>query len=98
MLAVDFDTGMLYRVDISSGTTTKLAEGFGGGDGIVKTKTGKIFISDWKNGVVYHVSAGKARVVQSGFEGAADLTISQDGKWLLLPVMKSGELAYIGIK
>jgi hypothetical protein len=76
---------------------TKLADGFGGGDGIVKTKNGKIYISDWKNGMINQVSAGKAKLISNGLESSADIAISSDGKYLLVPLMKPGELAYIAI-
>ena len=72
-----------------------IADGFGGGDGIVKTTTGSIYVSDWKNGYIYLSAAGKARIVKSGFNGPADIALSQDGKHILIPVMKAGTLEYI---
>ena len=98
LLEVDFDTGILYRINISTGATTKIAEGFGGGDGLAKTKFGKIYISDWKGGFVYRASAGKAQLVKSGYSGSADIALSQDGKYILVPAMKTGELDFIPIK
>jgi len=98
LLEVDFDSGILYRMNISTGATTKVAEGFGGGDGIVKTKSGKIFISDWKNGIVYQVAAGKAREVKSGYKSAADIALTDDGKYIMMPDMKAGELDFIPVK
>jgi gluconolactonase len=98
LLEVDFASGVLYRINLASGDMTKIADGFGGGDGIVKTKTGKIYISDWKNGMINQVSAGKAKLINNGLESSADIAISHDGKYLLVPLMKPGELAYIAIK
>jgi gluconolactonase len=97
LLEVDFESGILYRINLANGNMTKLAEGFGGGDGLVKTKNGKIYISDWKNGMINQVSAGKAKLISSGLESSADIAISHDGKYLLVPLMKPGELAYIAI-
>lgn len=98
LLAVDFASGILYRINIGTAKMTKLADGFGGGDGIVKTKKGKIYVSDWKNGYIYLSAAGKARVVKSGFKSPADIALSTDGKHLLIPVMKAGTLEFMSIK
>ena len=98
LLSVDFETGVLYRVNISTSKMTKIADGFGGGDGIVKTKNGKIFVSDWKNGNIFLSAAGKARIVKGGFNSPADIALSQDGEYILIPVMKAGTLAFIKVK
>jgi gluconolactonase len=98
MLSVDFESGILYRVNLASGATTKVADGFGGGDGVVKTKSGKVYISDWKNGVINQLSGGKARLFQSGLTSAADMALSADGQYLIVPLMKLGEVIFIELK
>ena len=98
LLSVDFESGILYRVNLSTGATTKIAEGFGGGDGMVKTKAGKIIISDWKNGKIYELVAGKARLMKDGYKAAADIALTNDGKYLMVPDMKAGELDLVEIK
>lgn len=98
LLEVDFESGILYRVNITTGATTKVATGFNGGDGMVKTKTGKIIISDWKTGVIYELVAGKARVIKDGYKAAADIALMNDGTTLMVPDMKAGELDFIEIK
>jgi gluconolactonase len=98
MLSVDFESGILYRVNLASGATTKVADGFGGGDGIVKTKSGKVYISDWKNGVINQLSGGKARLFKSGLTSAADMALSADGQYLIVPLMKLGEVIFIELK
>lgn len=95
LLSVDFSSGVLYRVNVATGKMTMLADGFGAGDGIVKTKQGKIYVSDWKNGYIYLSAAGKARVVKGDFNSPADIALSQDGKYLLIPVMKAGTLEFM---
>jgi gluconolactonase len=97
LLEVDFESGVLYRVNLSTGATTPIADGFGGGDGIVKTKSGKVFVSDWKNGVVYQATGGKAHPIKSGYQAAADITLMQNGKVLMVPDMKAGELDFIEV-
>jgi sugar lactone lactonase YvrE len=98
LLSVDFASGILYRINVGTGKVTQLASGFGGGDGIVKTKKGKIYISDWKNGYIYKSSAGTARIVRGGYNSPADIALSQDGKYILIPVMKTGTLEFLKIK
>ena len=98
LIEVDFESGILYRVNLKTGATTKLAEGFGGGDGLVKTKSGKIYISDWKNGKVYRVAAGKAITIKEGYQSAADIALTNDQKYIMVPDMKAGELDFIPLK
>ncbi len=98
LLSIDFESGILYRVNLTTGATTKLAEGFGGGDGLVKTKAGKIIISSWKTGTINEVVAGKARVIKEGYKSAADIALSTDGTFLMVPDMLAGELDFIEIK
>ena len=98
LLEVDFETGTLYRVNLATGKLTKLADGFGGADGLVRTKTGKIFISDWKTGKVYKAVNGKAVLIKEGYQSAADIALTNDGKTLMVPDMKAGEMDFIPAK
>ena len=98
LLSVDFESGILYRVNMANGKTTKLATGFSGGDGMVKTNAGKIYISDWKNGKIYRVAAGKAKTIIEGYKAAADIALTNDEKYVMVPDMKAGELDFIEIK
>lgn len=98
LLEIDFESGILYRINLATGKLTKVAEGFGGGDGLVKTKTGKIFISDWKTGKVYKAVKGKAVLIKEGYQSAADIALTNDGKTLMVPDMKAGELDFIPAK
>lgn len=95
LLSVDFESGILYRIHLSSGAISRVADGFGGGDGLIKTKSGKIFISDWKNGVINQLSGGKARLFKNGLTSSADMVLSANGEYLLVPLMKLGELVFI---
>lgn len=95
LLSVDFESGILYRINLASGAISRVADGFGGGDGLIKTKSGKIYISDWKNGVINQLSGGKARLFKSGLTSSADMALSNNGEYLLVPLMKVGELEFI---
>ncbi len=96
MLEVDFSSGILYRLNIASGEMTQIAEGFGGGDGVVRGRNGLLYVSDWSNGKVFSVSKdGKVELIKEGFKAAADIALSADGKYLLVPDMKAGELVML---
>ena len=102
IMVVDFVSGVLYRLEMKKNTLIEVAKGFGGGDGIVKGKKDQFFVSDWKNGKVFSVKLEKgavanAELVKEGFAAAADIAPSQDGKFLLVPDMKAGELVYLPI-
>jgi gluconolactonase len=98
LLSVDFASGILYRINIGTSEMIMLADGFGGGDGVIKTKKGKVYISDWKNGYIYLSAAGKARIVKGGFNSPADIALSYDGTHMLIPVMKTGTLEFMKVK
>jgi len=98
LLEVDFASGILYRINLKTGKMTKLAEGFGGGDGLVRTKSGEIYVSDFKGGKVYHLRNGNPVLIKEGYISAADIALSNDGKTLMVPDMKAGELDFISIK
>jgi gluconolactonase len=98
MLEVDFVSGILYRIKLRTGEMEKIAEGFGGGDGIVRGSGGVLYVSDWKNGKVYSVSKkGEVELLKEGFQQAADIGLSKDGKYILVPDMKAGEVHWLNI-
>lgn len=103
IMVVDFVSGILYRLDMKKNALIEVAKGFGGGDGIVNGKKDQFYVSDWKNGKVFSVKLEKgavanAELLKEGFMAAADIAPSQDGKFLLVPDMKAGELVYLPIK
>jgi len=102
IMVVDFVSGVLYRLDMKKNTLNEVAKGFGGGDGVVKGKKDQFYVSDWKNGKVFSVKLEKGAVpngelVKEGFAAAADIAPSADGKFLLVPDMKAGELVYLPV-
>lgn len=99
LLEVDFVSGILYRIKIKNGEMEKVAEGFGGGDGIVRAADGTLYVSDWKNGRVFTVNKqGEVKGFHDGFQSAADIGLSHDGKILLVPDMKAGELVWLPLE
>lgn len=96
LLEVDFNSGILYRIKLRTGEMEKIAEGFGGGDGIVRGSGGVLYVSDWKNGRVHAVDKqGKVSLLKEGFQQAADIGLSKDKKFIVVPDMKAGEVHWL---
>ena len=97
LLLADFHAGFLYRVNIADGSAEKIAEGMDGGDGIVFTPWGQLFISCWKTGKVWGIArpGEKPVLVAEGFQSAADSCLDASGKNLLVPDMKGGTITSI---
>ena len=99
LLMVDFVSGILYRITLKTGKMVSVAEGFGAADGLLRDKQGTLWVSDWKNGRVFNLKRnGELKLVKDGFQAAADIGLSQDGKFVLVPDMKAGELVWLPIK
>ncbi len=99
LLVVDFSTGELMRLQVDKGTTEKIADGFGGGDGIARDAAGMIYVSDWKGGKVRKINGknkgAKPEDYSQSFASAADIVLSRDGKFILVPDMKAGTLVWL---
>jgi sugar lactone lactonase YvrE len=99
LLVADFSNGELLRLQVDKGTTEKLAEGLGGADGIARDSSGMIYVSDWKGGKVRKVNlknkGAKPEDYAQTFASAADIVLSADGKFLLVPDMKAGTLVWL---
>lgn len=96
LLEVDLSSGILYSIKLKSGEMTKVAEGFGGGDGLLRASNGMLYVSDWKNGRVFSVDKkGGVKQVKDGFKSAADIGLSSDRKSIIVPDMKAGELVWL---
>ncbi len=96
LLMVDFVSGILYRITLKTGRMTQVAEGFGGGDGIARDRNGTLWISDWKTGRLFTLKKdGELKFVKDGFKAAADITMAADGKTVLVPDMKAGEIVWV---
>jgi gluconolactonase len=99
LIYVDFTSGVLYSYNQQTRALTDIAEGFGGGDGIVHHSDGTMFVSDWKSGKVFSVNRkNDVTMIKDGYKSAADIAITRDEKYLLVPDMKAGELDFIPLK
>ena len=98
LLVVDFTSGVLYNLNTKTGEVTDVAEGFGGGDGLVHHSSGTMYVSDWKNGKVFAVGLdGELTTVGPQYQAAADIAITKDEHYLMVPDMKAGELDFIDL-
>ena len=99
LIFVDFTSGVLYSYNQQTKALTDIADGFGGGDGIVHHSDGTMYVSDWKSGKVFNVNRkNDVTLLKDGYQSAADIAITRDEKYLMVPDMKAGELDFIEIK
>ncbi|MGB4813029.1 MAG: SMP-30/gluconolactonase/LRE family protein [Methylophilaceae bacterium] len=99
LTVVDFSSGVLYSINQKSKVISQVAEGFGGGDGLVHRTNGTMYVSDWKTGKVYSVNTkGAVSLLKEGYQSAADIALTQDEKYLMVPDMKAGELDFIPLQ
>ena len=99
LLIVDFTSGILFDYTPANKQLTEVASGLGGGDGIVKLADGTIYVSDWKSGKVFRINQDHTTtLIKEGYQSAADIALSQDGKHLLVPDMKAGVLDILPLK
>jgi len=93
---VDFSSGILYKINLKNKSISKIAEGFGGGDGLIKSGN-NFFVSDWKNGKIFKLQGGKVSLFKDGFLAAADIALTYDKKSIMTPDMKAGSITFVPI-
>jgi gluconolactonase len=100
LLVADFGLGYLYRFDLNTGNAQRIGGGFGGTDGLAREPGGRLFVSDWKNGRVFQVTSDlePPKLLSDQFQSAADISLTPDGKTLLIPDMKAGTLTWFPIR
>lgn len=94
LLMVDFGTHTLHRIRLVDGKTEKVADGFGGSDGLAWDMHGQLFVSDWQNGRVFgiHRPGQMPKQLPVRFQSAADICVDAAHHRLLIPDMKAGML------
>jgi sugar lactone lactonase YvrE len=96
LMVVDFASGILYNYNLATKQLLDIADGFGGGDGVVHHANGSMFVSDWKNGKVFRLDMnGEVTPLAATYQSAADIALTKDEKVLMVPDMKAGELDFI---
>lgn len=86
--------GQLLKVNLKTKKVTAFTpEPVGYIDGVEKDGQGGYYISDWRNGKVFHVNAqGAAQSIMTFPRGTADLAYLPDRKLLILPRMMENTL------
>ena len=91
--------GGLYFLNITPskeplGKRMKLIKGgLGMVDGIEKSPAGNFFVSEFSEGKFYEISPnGETTTLLNNIKGAADFTLIDNKRMLLLPSLKSGKL------
>ena len=106
LMVADFTTGVLSRVRLRNFSVEKMAEGFGGGDGLAFSGT-KLYISDWRGGKIWSIDltapGQNPMLFRKGFTNPADIDVTSDGKFLVVPEMMKateggGRVNFIPIK
>jgi sugar lactone lactonase YvrE len=99
LIYVDFASGILFSLNTETKALNDVAEGFGGGDGLLHRSNGTMYVSDWKGGKVFSVNTkGDVALVKGGYQSAADIAITKDEKYIMVPDMKAGELDFIPLQ
>ena len=96
LFEVDFASGILYKINLKTKSILKVAEGFGGGDGLIKSGD-SFFVSDWKNGKIFKLQRNKVTLFKEGFKAAADIALSYDKRSIITPDMKTGSVTLVPI-
>jgi sugar lactone lactonase YvrE len=97
MLVLDYTTGNLHRLDLKTKAFQKINGGFGAGDGLARDARGRLYVSDFK-GKLYVLDTPEAKprpIEVEGLVSAADITISPDGRYLLVPDWEGKQLFFV---
>lgn len=98
MLVLDYTTGNLHRLDLKTKSFDKINGGFGGGDGLTRDAKGRLYVSNYKAGQLYWMDKPESKptiIPADGIASAADIAISPDGKYLMVPDMEKGKLFFV---
>jgi len=98
LLVLDYTTGNLHRLDLKTKSFDKINGGFGGGDGLTRDTKGRLFASNYKTGQLFVLDKPESKpqiIPTEGLASAADISISPDGKYLMVPDMEKGKLFFV---
>ena len=88
ILNATFQSGNLFTFDLATKAITKVADGLGGGDGIVSDGKGNYLVSDWNGQIFFFDKDWKKTTLLDTREAkisAADIEFIADKNLLLIP-------------
>jgi gluconolactonase len=96
----DYAFGYLYRFDINIGTAQRVGGGFGGAYGFARESSGALYISDWRNGRIFQLTTDflPPRLLIEKLQAPAGISLTPNGKTLLIPDTKAGTLTWFPIR
>ena len=77
-----------------------VASGAAAADGLLRDRDGALYVSDWKGGKVWRLSKPRSapQLITEGHKSSADIGLSADGHYLLMPDMMAGTLVFVPLK
>jgi gluconolactonase len=96
----DYGFGYLYRFDINIGTAQRVGGGFGNAYGFAREAGGALYVSDWRNGRIYQITSDlePPRLLIERLQAPAGISLTPDGKTLLIPDTKAGTLIWFPVR
>ncbi|MPS48127.1 SMP-30/gluconolactonase/LRE family protein [Methylobacillus sp.] len=96
LIFADFARGVLYKLDLLNRHLIELATGLGSSDGVAMGANRKLYVSDYVGGKVFSLNMeDEVALEHEGFQSAADIGVTPDGKILLIPDMKAGTVTWL---
>lgn len=99
ILVVDYVTGRLFRLDLNTKAFTKVNEGFGYADGLARDRQGRLYVSDFGGRlfVLDKPDGEKKEIAVKGMQSAADITISADGRHVIVPDWEGNQVLFVPV-
>jgi gluconolactonase len=96
----DFGLGYLYRYDLITGTAQRICGGFGGADGLARIPGGALFVSDRRYGRIFQLDSElePPGLLTVKYRSPADISVTPDGKMLLIPDANAGTLTWLPLR
>lgn len=89
LTVVSWQSGTVFTVDAAGNLTRRWSKSFVNPDGIAFDQAGNLYLSSFAEGNIYRITPqGEATVVVDKLASPADISITPDGKLLLIPCFK----------
>lgn len=104
LLVIDWTTGNLSRLNLKSKSFEKVNGGWGPGDGLARGPDGKLYVAAYYKAIYVLAKPDSEDRSQSidfagmGLKSAADITVSKDGKTLVIPDFDGSRIAIVSLQ